>query len=255
MRLRQIALVAHDLAPVAEQLNAVFGLKVAYRDPAVAKYGLVNVVMPAGGDFLEIVQPVTADASAVRYLARRGGDAGYMLIFQAPDAAAQAVRLAAEGVRIVAQVGTPHYTFRHFHPSDFNGVLVSIDTAGDGADWNERYGHWPPAGPDWRDLGAPDVRGILGATVQAKDPLAVAQRWSALLQAPSKDATLTFDGAALRFVEPVDTGGSGIVGVDIAVRDPAAALVHAEARGVPVESGAVRIGGVWFRPVEESRRT
>jgi hypothetical protein len=101
MRLRQIALVAHDLEPVAAQLNAVFGLRVAYRDPAVAKYELVNVVMPVGGEFLEIVQPVTADASAARYLRRRGGNAGYMLIFQTDDAHAHRARLSGEGIRAI----------------------------------------------------------------------------------------------------------------------------------------------------------
>ena len=33
MRVRQIALVAKELEPVLEQLDAVFGLKVGFRDP------------------------------------------------------------------------------------------------------------------------------------------------------------------------------------------------------------------------------
>jgi len=250
MRLRQIALVAHDLEPVAAQLNAVFGLRVAYRDPAVAKYGLVNVVMPVGGEFLEIVQPVTADASAGRYLKRRGGDAGYMLIFQADDAVAQRTRLAGEGLRAIAKLDTPRYTFTHFHPGDFDGVLVSIDTAGDGKDWNERLGHWPPAGREWQSFGpAPDVLGIAGAVVQAKNPDAVARRWSQLLEAERDGTSLRFDGAEVRFVEPVDADGTGIVGVEFAVRDPAAMLARASALGVAVEAGAIRIGGVSFAPV------
>jgi hypothetical protein len=256
MRLRQIALVARDLEPVAAQLNAVFGLNIAFRDPAVAKYGLVNVVMPVGGEFLEIVQPVTADASAGRYLKRRGGDTGYMLIFQAQDAVAHRARLAAQGIRNIAQLDTPQYTFTHFHPGDFNGVLVSIDTAGDGADCKERFGHWPPAGSNWREHSAgPDVLGIGGATVQAKDPLAVAQRWSHLLDAERDGTTLRFHGAEVRFVEPVDADGTGIVGVDIGVRNSGRFLDLAATFSMPVESGAVRIGGVRFRPVEESRRT
>ncbi|MGB6086698.1 MAG: hypothetical protein WBF74_08885, partial [Parvibaculum sp.] len=78
MWLRQVALVAHDLGPVVEDLGAVLGLKVAFRDPGVGVFGLVNAVMPLGGEFLEVVQPVKDDASALRYLHRRGGDAGYM---------------------------------------------------------------------------------------------------------------------------------------------------------------------------------
>jgi hypothetical protein len=250
MRLRQIALVAHDLEPVAAQLNAVFGLRVAFRDPAVAKYGLVNVVMPVGGEFLEIVQPVTADASAGRYLKRRGGDAGYMLIFQASDAISHRTRLMASGIRNIAQLDSSRYTFTHFHPSDFDGVLVSIDTAGDGSDWRERLAHWPPAGPDWRGHPAdPGVLGIAGAIVQAGDPAQAARRWSDLLQAERHGGSLGFDGGEVQFVEPVDADGTGIVGVRIAAREPAAILARAAAHGVAVESGAVRIGGVAFVPV------
>lgn len=252
MRLRQIALVAHDLEPVAAQLNAVFGLRVAFRDPAVAKYGLVNVVMPLGGEFLEIVQPVTADASAGRYLKRRGGDAGYMLIFQADDAVAHRTRLSGEGVRLIATLDTPRYTFTHFHPGDFDGVLVSIDTAGDGKDWNERFGHWPPAGREWQTFASPpDVLGIAGATVQAKNPQAVAQRWSHLLRAERGGTSLRFDGAEVNFAAPVDADGTGIVGVEIAVRDPAAILARASSLGFAGEAGAIQIGGVSFVPVED----
>ena len=66
MWLRQIALVAHDLEPVVDRLEKVLGLKVAYRDPEVAVFGLVNAVMPVGGEFLEVVQPVKAAASPPR---------------------------------------------------------------------------------------------------------------------------------------------------------------------------------------------
>lgn len=246
MRLRQIALVAYDLEPVAAQLNAVFGLRVAFRDPAVAKYGLVNVVMPVGGEFLEIVQPVTADASASRYLKRRGRDAGYMLIFQTEDALAQRSRLSGNGIRTIAKLDTPRYTFTHFHPGDFDGVLVSIDTAGDGADWNERFGHWPPAGSDWRSFSGQDVLGIAGATVQAKTPDAVAQRWSQLLEAECCGTSLRFDGAEVNFVEPVDADGTGIVGLEIAARDPAAIMARASSLGIAIADGAIRIGGVPF---------
>lgn len=251
MRLRQIALVAHDLEPVYAALHAVFGLNVAFRDPGVGVFGLVNAVMPVGGDFLEIVQPVKGDASALRYLHRRGGDAGYMLIFQAPDALAHRDRLAARGIRLIARHDTPQYTFTHFHPGDFNGVLTSIDTEGDGTSWREPMGKWPPAGKIWKEHLAPDdILGIAGAAVQFKDPPAIAQSWSELLSARREGETLLFDDAAVRFVPPVDADGTGIVGIDIAVRDPAAILARAARANVPVKDGAVRIGGVRFAPVK-----
>ena len=67
MRLRQIALVSRSLDAVAQQLEAVFGLKVGYRDPGIIRYGLRNAVLPAGTAFIEIVEPVTQEASAARF--------------------------------------------------------------------------------------------------------------------------------------------------------------------------------------------
>jgi hypothetical protein len=101
MRLRQVVIAADKLDPVVENFNKLLGLKVAYRDPLVAHYGLVNAVMPVGGEFLEVVQPTRDDASAARYLKRRGGDAGYMVILQDGDAVAQKRRLEAMGARSV----------------------------------------------------------------------------------------------------------------------------------------------------------
>lgn len=250
MRLRQIALVAHDLEPVVRDLNTVFGLRVAFRDPAVGVFGLVNAVMPVGGEFLEVVQPVKADASAGRYLKRRGGDAGYMLIFQSADALAHRKRLAAQGIRSIAQHDTPDYTFTHFHPGDFGGVLTSIDMVDDGASWREPMGKWPPAGKSWKDACAPDdVLGIVGASVQAGAPATMARRWSDLLLARQQGDAVALDMGAIRFVHPVDADGSGVVGIDIAVRDPAAILARAAKNDIPVKEGAVWICGTALKPV------
>jgi hypothetical protein len=251
MRLRQIAFVAKDLEPVVAALHAAFGLNVAYRDPGVGVYGLVNAVMPVGGDFLEVVQPVAADASAGRYLKRRGGDAGYMLIFQASNALAHRKRLADQGVRLIAEHQTPAYTFTHFHPGDFNGVLTSIDTEGDGSHWQDRLGKWPPAGRDWQNHLAPaSTIGIAGTAVQTREPEATARRWSELLEAKRDGTTLQFDGAKVRFVSPVDADGTGIVGVDIAVSDPAAVLAKARAAGLPIKGAGIWICGTTLTPVK-----
>ena len=248
MRLRQIALVAQDLEPVAAQLHAVFGLQIAFRDPAVGVFGLVNAVMPVGGEFLEIVQPVKDDASAARYLTRRGGDAGYMLIFQTDDALAHRRRLSARGIRKIAEHDSTSYTFTHFHPGDFGGVLTSIDMVDDGASWNEPMGKWPPAGKEWKNYPAfGDVLGIAGATVQARDPSAAATHWADMLQAERDGDAIKFSNGVVRFVSPIDADGTGIVGVDISVSDPDLAIKRAREHGVAIRDGVIQIGGVGFR--------
>ena len=247
MRLRQVALVAKDLEPVRKAFEDVFGLKVAYRDPGVGVYGLVNVVMPFGGDFIEIVQPVAADASAGRYLARRGGDAGYMLIFQAPDAVRHRKRLAELGIRNIAELNTRGYTFTHFHPADVSGVLTSIDTEGDGKSWNDPDGSWTPAGPDWKKArAASDVMGITGARVQVPDPASAARRWAELFEAKitAGGTAIALDGSTIGFVPSGDPRASGIVGLDVAVKDPRAHLQRARQSDTRIEGDAVLIGGV-----------
>ena len=49
LRLRQVCLVSHWLAPVADTVQAVFGVPVGHRDPAVAQFGLDNALFALGG--------------------------------------------------------------------------------------------------------------------------------------------------------------------------------------------------------------
>jgi hypothetical protein len=253
MRLRQIAFIARELQPIADQLGAVFGLEVGFRDPGVEYFGLNNVVMPVGGEFLEVVAPFRDDASGARYLARRGGDAGYMVILQDADALAHRARIEAMGVRVIARSRSETYRYTHFHPADCAGVLMSLDSVEGDAGWQEPKSDWPPAGPDWRQHQSAESLGIASVTLQSRDPLAAAERWSALLERPAatrgEALEIALGRGAIRFVAPVDDDGTGVVGLDIEVKDVAAALARADAAGLPVTDGAVQICGVAVRPV------
>ncbi len=257
MRLRQVVIAAGKLDPVVEALNKLLGLKVAYRDPLVAHYGLVNAVMPVGGEFLEVVQPTRDDASAARYLTRRGGDAGYMVILQDGDAAAQKRRLEAMGVRSVDHGDTAEFTYTHYHPADFTGVLASIDTIKGVADWQAPQSDWPYAGPDWRAHqpgGAPGgVHGIRAVTIANPEPQAAAARWAELLEAAVSDtpqgSEVRLERGAIRFVAPGRDGAVGVVGFDIAATEPDAVRATARGLGLPFQGQAPTVGGVALNPV------
>lgn len=245
MRLRQIALVARELEPIVQQLESVLGLKVAYRDPGVAIFGLVNAVFPVGGEFLEVVQPVREDASAARYLKRRNGDAGYMVILQAPDALAHRARMEKLGIRKIAEHQDKKYTFTHFHPGDFNGVLTSIDSVGGVADYLETDGDWPPAGREWRNARAPEnVIGLTSVTIQDRAPDAAAKRWGELLEAPAESAVIRLAKGTIKFVPPIDTDGTGVVAIDVAVHDAKPVLEAAKAQGLVVNGDSFDICGI-----------
>ena len=253
MRLRQIALIAKDTEPVAEQLNKVFGLNVGYRDPGVEVFGLTNVVMPVGGEFLEVVAPFRDDASGARYLKRRGGDAGYMVILQDADALAHRERIEKLGVRLIAKSDTRKYRFTHFHPGDCAGVLMSIDSVEGDAGWREPQSDWPPAGPDWRAHQSTESLGIAAVTIQSRDPVAACERWCELLDVGAVTGgdtlQIRLDRGEIRFVSPLDDDGTGVVGLDIEVKDAQATLGRAREAGLPVAAGAVQICGTVMRPV------
>ena len=253
MRLRQVALMAHKIEPVAEQLEYVFGLKVGFRDPGVEYFGLANVVMPAGGEFIEVLEPIRPDASGARYLSRRGGDAGYMIILQDDDALAHRARLADEGVRVIAVSREGRYSYTHFHPADCAGVLLSIDSVTGDEAWREPLSDWPPAGPNWRDFESEVTLGVTAVTIQSRDPAEAAARWSTLLDRPvthdSGVLELALDGEVIRFVPPVDEDGTGVVGLELVVDDVEAVLERARALGLERPDGSVMIGGVAMTPV------
>jgi hypothetical protein len=251
MRLRQIALATRDLEAVTASLAAVFGLKVAYRDPQIAHYGLKNAVAPAGAAFIEVLEPIRDDASAARFLARRGADAGYMLIFQSPDAAAERARVAALGVRVVDDIDRPDYRAAHFHPGDFGGVLTSIDQQRTSVDFLDPMGDWWPAGPDWRAARRDEVRDLTAVTLASLDPDALAARWAILTGRPvdvDDCRRLPLDRGELRFVHG-DGPGTQFRGVELQVADPAAAADRAHRAGLDVNDEGILIAGVRFRVV------
>jgi hypothetical protein len=251
MRLRQVALASNHLDAVVQALGVVFGLEVAYNDPHIHHYGLRNAVLPAGPAFIEVVEPIRADASAARFLARRG-DAGYMVILQDSDAEAHRARLAAFGVRIVDDIDRPDYRASHFHPADFGGVLVSIDEQRSAPDYLDPYGDWMPAGPDWRAARTDDVLDIAGLTLRAADPDALARRWSELLDQPldpDHPRRLSLARGTLWFAPGANDQATSIAALDVRVADRDEILDRAEAAGLDITAEGVLIGGVRFLPV------
>jgi hypothetical protein len=240
MHIRQVALVARELEPVVGELCTVFGVEVGFHDPGVEEFGLRNAVIPVGRTFLEVVSPVREGTTAGRFLDRRGGDGGYMVILQTADLDADRRRLAALGARIVWQATLDDIATVHLHPRDIGGAIVSLDQPRPPESW--RWG-----GPGWEAKVRTDVvRGITGVTLEAPDPARLAARWAEVLGLPApRELTLPLDPGVIRFVAAGERG-EGIAAVGLAAADPARALATARARGLCTEGRSVWIGGVRF---------
>jgi hypothetical protein len=167
-RLRQAVVAATELEPVADQLTRALGLGEPYNDPGVSYFGLRNAVFAIGDQFLEVVSPAQDDTAAGRLIARRGGDCGYMLMFQVPDVQAARKRAEARNVRVVFEVELDDISEVHLHPADMDGAIVALSAPRPQASW--RWG-----GDGWATRSAPGE--ITGVTVAVNDPDATEARW------------------------------------------------------------------------------
>ena len=217
VRLRQAVFVAGQLEPVAAQLREALGLDEPFRDPGVGVFGLANTVFALGDCFLEIVSPVAPDTAAGRYMARHGGDGGYMVMFDLEDLDSARARARAAGVRTVWSIDLPDISGTHLHPADTRGAIVSIDGS-------RPYGSWRWGGPGWTAQVGSGARGALsGVTIAVADPAGVAARWGEVLGVAAGDDGLELDSGEVRFVaanSPAEEGLCEIrVEVPSAVRD------------------------------------
>lgn len=201
IRLRQVALVADDLDAVVDELCRQLGLTVCFRDPGVGAFGLRNALMTIGDQFLEVVSPTRDDTTAGRLLHKRGGDGGYMAIYEVNDLDEREAHLAGHRVRIVWRGDFPAIRGRHLHPADVGGAIVSIDQP-------SPAGAWAWAGPTWAaHQDSTIVTAIAGVRIGANDPTAMQARWTDLGLAH-----------AVRF-QPARPRGEGLDELDLVAAD------------------------------------
>lgn len=218
MRLRQIALVARELRPVEESICQALDLEVCFRDPGLAHFGLRHGLYPIGDHILEVVVPKRSGTTAERFLDRRGGDGGYMVIVQVDDLDAERARLETAGIRIVFEAKGKNIEGLHLHPKDVGGAILSIDRASPAESWE-----W--AGEDWAYHRREDVvNDLVAVDIQAEDPDEMAERWSVALGKPvSASREIALADASIRFVPAKDGRGDGLASADLVATDRARA--------------------------------
>lgn len=237
VRLRQAVLVAAELEPVASALQAALELDEPFRDPGVGLFGLANVVFALGDCFVEVVSPIEPDTTAGRYLARHGGDGGYMVIFDLEDLDGARERALGLGARVAWQIDLPDISTTHLHPADMRGAILSLDQS-------RPYGTWRWGGPRWTGqvgVGAPGR--LAGITLAVSDPVVVAARWAEVLglvetNGADRPVLRLDDGGEIVFETAANEHAEGLV--EIAVELP---------HELPGGREAIELGGVRVRRV------
>ena len=249
LRLRQICLVARDLARETGHIKSIFGLEECFRDANVAKYGLENVLFPAGTNFIEIVSPTQPGTAAGRFLERHDGRYGYMAIMDCDDPERRQQHAQVLGVRTANLIRHGDYLGVQLHPKDTGGAMLEFNRTIGGEDEN---GPYFPAGPDWqRAIRKHVTRRLLAAEFECPDARRFAARWGEILERPVQDCgegkfCIALDAGALVFL-PVHARPAVLAGIELQVADRAAVVAAARARGCASGDGTVEVCGVRFR--------
>jgi len=249
LRLRQVCLVAADLAREAESFKSVFGIEECYRDPNVARYGLENVLFPVGTDFLEIVAPTRPGTAAGRFLERHDGRHGYMLILDCDDPESRQKHCAAIGVRTANLIRHDTYLGVQLHPKDTGGAMIEFNRTDGGADVT---GDYAPAGPAWQKAIRQDVtRRLAAAEIECPEPARFAARWGEILQRPVQAlsegaAQIALDSGTIRFL-PGRAADAVFAGLELEVADRDTVLRAARKRDCLDADGRVDLCGVRCR--------
>ena len=228
--------------PIVESLCNLFDIKVSFNDPGVAHFGLENAVLPVGTDFLEVVSPVEENTTAGRYLDRRGGDGGYMVIIQVDDYDEAKNNVKENNITVVWESEHPEARAIHLHPKQMGGAIVSLD-------WMNPKESWKWAGPSWGDfVNTSTVQRFVGVEIQSNDPEDMKDKWQSVLKMPSErvsDNQINLDNTWIRFIEDLDGRGAGVSSFCIEANDKEALLKKASDLGL-VKKGNIFIGGVKF---------
>lgn len=249
LRLRQICLVANDLPRVIADMEAIFGVRLAYQDPHVRKYGLENALFPFGLSFIEVVSPVEADTAAGRFLQRSGGVGGYMAIFNCNDPQRRGARANALGVPTAHVIEHGDFTGVQLHPRACRAAMIEFDHSDGEKDLHGNY--YPAGGTGWTRAIKTDVtRNLLAIVVESPTPAELGVHWATILELPFRaDAdggVIDADMTSIRFAKGPGARET-LRALVIDVADPAAMLGRAAARGYQTMSDSIEFCGVSFR--------
>ena len=206
--------------------------------------------MPVGRT-LEVVAPTQDNTAAGRYLQRRGGDGGYMVITQI-DTLNEHQRLRQraldQGVRIAHEHSSDQWHLSQLHPRDMQAAFLELE-------WNREEdftGYWNPVGGlGWEDKvqqgTTVDFIGLnYKATTRSPWPI-IGRTCDLSIDANAADPAVKFNNATLRFVTATDGRGPGLGGLDIRVNDRQSILQEAKKRNCYVNDQQVNICGTrWY---------
>jgi methylmalonyl-CoA/ethylmalonyl-CoA epimerase len=125
--LDHVAVAVHDLDEAIQRFGAQYGVEPIHRE-VVEEQGVDEAMLPVGGSFLQLLQPLTPESPVGRFLERHG-EGMHHVAFAVADIEAALAHLAATGTRLIDEeprIGGGGHRIAFVHPKEFAGTLIEL---------------------------------------------------------------------------------------------------------------------------------
>jgi methylmalonyl-CoA epimerase len=127
LNIHHTAIAVEDLDAALAGFAAQYGVEPLYRE-TVEEQGVEEAMLPIGGSFLQLLQPMSPDSPVGRFLERNGEGLHHVAI-QVADIDAALEHLVSEGARLVDETprtGGGGHRIAFVHPAAFGRTLIEL---------------------------------------------------------------------------------------------------------------------------------
>jgi methylmalonyl-CoA/ethylmalonyl-CoA epimerase len=127
LNLDHVAVAVHDLDEAIDRYRTRYRVEPAYRE-IVSEQGVEEAMIPIGGSYVQLLQPLGPDTPVGRFLERHG-EGLHHVAYAVPDIEAALAHLVAEGAELIdtePRIGGRGVRIAFVHPRSGNGVLTEL---------------------------------------------------------------------------------------------------------------------------------
>jgi methylmalonyl-CoA/ethylmalonyl-CoA epimerase len=127
LNLDHVAIAVEDLDATVDSYRSRYGVEPLHRE-RVESQGVEEAMIPVGGSFVQLLQPLSAESPVGRFLAKHG-EGLHHVAYAVPDITAALTHLEHEGARLIdrePRVGGRGAKIAFVHPADLAGTLIEL---------------------------------------------------------------------------------------------------------------------------------
>lgn len=127
INLDHVGIAVHDLDAALAAYRSRYGVEPMYRE-VVSAQGVEEAMLPVGGSFIQLLQPLGPDTPVGAFLESRG-EGLHHVAYAVVDIEAALAHLRAEGARLVDEEprdGGRGARIAFVHPKDLAGTLIEL---------------------------------------------------------------------------------------------------------------------------------